>query len=131
MGWFGSSKDWNIIAIIFEKPTSYRVNGNRGKGAMAEKIRDNVKRHDRTIFWSVFDQKQAHIEQGVGPGAQKIDPAVLRQLKKDFRMNASVLQILDLLEKKETDKASKEMRWHGYPKPKSHGSEEQTDYSED
>ena len=34
MGWFGS-KDWNVVAIIFERPDLYRVNGNRGRGGDA------------------------------------------------------------------------------------------------
>ena len=117
MGWFGGSKDWNIVAIMFEKPTVYRVNGNRGKGATAEKIRDAAKRHERTIFWAVFDQKQANLEEGLGPCAQKIDKAVIKQLQKDYRMNATVMQVLGALEKKESDKVSKELKWSGYPKP--------------
>lgn len=119
MAWFGKSKDWNIVAIMFEKPTVYRVNGNRGKGGMSEKIRDNAKRHERTIFWAVFDQTQSNLEEGFGPCAQKIDKAVVRQLHKEYRMNATVMQVLAALEKGDTDKVSKELKWSGYPKPES------------
>ena len=44
-------KDWNVIAVTF-RPHLYRVNGNRTKGQDANKIRENVKRHARTIYWA-------------------------------------------------------------------------------
>ncbi len=64
MAWFGG-KDWNIIAVIFERPDLYRVNGQRGRGGDATTVRDAVKKHPRTIFWGVFDQKGAYLEGGL------------------------------------------------------------------
>ena len=63
MGWFGS-KDWNVVAIIFERSDLYPVNGNRGRGGEATTIRYALKQHPRTIFWGVFDQKGAFLEGG-------------------------------------------------------------------
>ncbi len=80
MGLFGGGKDWNVIAILYEKKGHYQVNGNRGKGAAAEKIRDNVKKHARTIFWAVFDQKRAFIEGAVGPGKENVTPETLERI---------------------------------------------------
>src|SRR4029078_3010118 len=61
MGFF-STKDWNVIAIIFEKHDLFRVNGNRGKGKDADAIRDGAKKHPRTMYWVVFDQKGGFLE---------------------------------------------------------------------
>ena len=66
MGLF-SRKDWNVIAIIFERKDCYRVNGNRGKGGDAVKIRDGAKKHTRTIYWAVFDQNRSFLQGEPGP----------------------------------------------------------------
>lgn len=113
MGLFG--KDWNIIAIIFEKADLYRVNGNRGKGGDATKIRDNVKGHPRTIFWAVFDQKGAFLEGQPGPGQTSIPTKCLAQLIREVHTNQSVRAVLASLEKGEADKLSKPLVWTGYP----------------
>ncbi len=114
MGLFGL-KDWNIVAIIFERPDLYRVNGNRGKGSEAATIRDNVKKHPRTIFWSVFDQKGAFLEGGPGTGAQSIAATTLQRLVREVASNPTVREILSALEKGKDDKLSKPLVWNGYP----------------
>jgi hypothetical protein len=92
MGLFGS-KDWNIVAIIFERPDLYRVNGNRGRGREATTMRDAAKKHPRTIFCAVFDQKGAFLEGEAGSGATAIPT----------------------LEAGKEDKVSKSLAWSGYP----------------
>ena len=47
MGLFSGTKDWNVVAILYEKKGHLQVNGNRAKGGDAEKVRDVVKRHSR------------------------------------------------------------------------------------
>lgn len=113
MGLFG--KDWNIVAIIFEKADMYRVNGNRGKGGDATKIRDNVKTHPRTIFWAVFDQKGGLLESAAGAGQSSIPTRCLSQLIREVHTNQTVRQVLASLEKGESDKLSKPLVWTGYP----------------
>ena len=56
MGLF-SRKDWNVIAVIFERADLFTVSGQRVKGGSADKARDGAKAHPRTIYWAVFDQK--------------------------------------------------------------------------
>ncbi|MBS0263490.1 MAG: hypothetical protein JSS02_16235 [Planctomycetes bacterium] len=114
MGWFGS-KDWNVVAIIFERGDLFRVNGQRGRGGSATTIRDAVKQHPRTILWGVFDQKGAHLESAPGPGSKSIATATLQQLIRDFAANPSVREILQILETGKEDKVSKPMVWSGYP----------------
>lgn len=111
MGLFGGGKDWNVIAILFEKKGHYQVNGNRGKGPAAEKIRDNVKRHSRTIFWAVFDQKRAFVEGAVGPGKDYVSVETLERIQRGLATSKTVQLILTMLEKGQTDKAAKELEW--------------------
>lgn len=115
MGLF-SSKDWNVIAIIFERREMYRVNGQRCKGGEATKVRDNVKSFERTIFWAVFDQKRAFLEGDAGKGDRMVGPEIVQRLKRELPTNATVVQILGLLERGELDKAAKSLIWAGYPK---------------
>jgi hypothetical protein len=115
MGLFGG-KDWNVIAIIFERRELYRVNGQRVKGGEATKVRDNVKSFERTLFWAVFDQKRAFLEGGPGGGERMVTTEILQRLKKELPSNPTVTQILGLLEKAELDKAAKPLIWMGYPK---------------
>src|SRR5690349_1358821 len=96
MGWFGS-KDWNIIAVIFERPDLYRVNGNRGRGGDATTIRDAVKKHPRTIFWGVFDQKGGYLEGGPADGARSISTSTLQRLVREVAANPSVREVLAAL----------------------------------
>lgn len=119
MGWFGG-KDWNVIAIIFEKADLYRINGNRGKGSEAETMRDNVKKFPRTVYWAVFDQKRAFIAGEPGSGAGIIPAVTLKQLIKDLPTNATVQSILATLEAGKEAKLSKALEWKGYPLPESH-----------
>ena len=114
MGWFGS-KDWNVIAIIFEKHDLYRVNGNRAKGKDADAVRDGAKKHARTIYWVVFDQKGGFLEGDTGPGKDIIPAPVLKRLIQEIPTNKTVRDILLTLEKGPDDKASKALDWQGYP----------------
>jgi len=123
MGWFGG-KDWNVIAIIFEKRDMYRVNGNRSKGSDATKARDGAKAHPRTIFWAVFDQKRAFVEGEPGPGAHLIPDAVVQRIKRELPTNSTVTQILGMLEKGETATVAKPLAWTGYPKAETFGTGE-------
>lgn len=115
MGLFGG-KDWNVIAIIFESRVMYRVNGQRGKGGDAVKCRDGAKNHDRTIYWAVFSQKRAFIEDGGGGGERMIHPDIVAKLKREFSTNATVTSILGMLERGEAPKVSKPLAFGGYPK---------------
>lgn len=114
MGFFGS-KDWNVVAIIFERPDMYRANGNRGKGGEATTIRDNVKNHPRTIFWGVFDQKGAFLEGGPAGGARSIPPTTLQRLVREVPKLPTVLEVLSILEKGTEKNVSKTLVWNGYP----------------
>jgi hypothetical protein len=114
MGLFGS-KDWNVVGIIFERADLFRVNGNRGKGGEAKTIRDNVKKHPRTIFWGVFDQKGGFLEGEPGPGATSIPATTLQRLVREVAANPTVREVLSTLEKGTTDKVSKTLVWNGYP----------------
>ncbi|MDB5346773.1 MAG: hypothetical protein JWP89_5150 [Schlesneria sp.] len=115
MGLF-STKDWNVIAIIFERREMYRVNGQRCKGGEATKVRDNVKNFERTIFWAVYDQKRAFLEGASGPGEKMVTTEIVQRLKKELPTNPTVIQILGLLERAELPKAAKPLLWTGYPK---------------
>ena len=116
MGLFGG-KDWNVIAIIFERREMYRVNGQRGKGSDATKCRDGAKNHDRTIYWAVFDQKRAFVEGGGGLGEKMVTADIVARLKKEFSTNVTVTHILSLLERGELPMAAKPLVFGGYPKP--------------
>ena len=116
MGLFGG-KDWNVIAIIFERREMYRVNGQRGKGSDATKCRDGAKNHDRTIYWAVFDQKRAFIEGGGGKGEKMVTPDIVARLKREFSTNVTVTSVLGMLERGELTNAAKPLIFTGYPKP--------------
>lgn len=119
MGLFGG-KDWNVIAVIFEKKDLYRVNGNRAKGNEAVKARDGAKAHSRTLYWAVFDQKRSFLEGDFGKGLNQVPKDVLDRLKRELPLNQTVLSILRMLEKAETAMAAKPLVWEGYPKPEVH-----------
>jgi hypothetical protein len=114
MGLF-SRKDWNVIAITFERTDAYRVNGNRAKGGAAVKTRDGAKSHSRTLLWGVFDQQGKLLESAPGRGSGLIGTDVLSALTAAFRTNRTVLHVLKLLETGETEKAAKPLEWDGYP----------------
>ncbi len=115
MGWFGT-KDWNVIAIIFERREMYRVNGQRAKGGDATKTRDGAKNHERTIYYAVFDQKRAFLEGDVGKGQTSVSPDIVQRLKRELSTNMTVQQILKKLEDGELTNAAKPLVWAGYPK---------------
>jgi len=114
MGWFGS-KDWNVVAVIFERADLYRVNGNRGRGGDAVTIRDAAKKHPRTIFWGVFDQKGEFLEGGPASGSQSISTETLQRLVREVAANPSVREVLATLETGKEDKVSRPLVWNGYP----------------
>lgn len=118
MGLFGfGSKDWNVVAILFERADIYRVNANRAKGGSATKTRDGAKRHDRTIFWAVFDQNRKFVEGGPGRGATLVPKEVVQRLERELVGIGTVSSILDSLESGEHEKAAKKLDWRGYPSP--------------
>jgi hypothetical protein len=114
MGLF-SRKDWNVVAIIFEKPDLYRINGNRSKGSDAAKSRDGAKNLDRTIYWAVFDQHGAFLEGGPGKGGRQIDAAALQRLQRELVTNNSVREVLRQLETGDSNRISRQLVWGGYP----------------
>jgi hypothetical protein len=121
LGLFGG-KDWNVVGIIFERPDLYRVNGNRGKGGEATKIRDAVKGHERTIFWAVFNQKGAFLEGAPGQGAANVPAPVIQKLTREMATLSTVREVLDTLEKGKESKVAKPLAWTGYPpKPEHRG----------
>ena len=116
MGLFGfGSKDWNIVAVLFERADIYRVNANRSKGKAATKSRDGAKGHDRTIFWAVFDQDRKFLEGGPGPGAKLVPPEVVKRIERELPGIGTVSGILQSLETGEREKAAKKLEWRGYP----------------
>lgn len=118
-GLFGG-KDWNIVAILFERPDLYSVNGNRGKGGAAKTVRDAVKVHARTIFWAVFDQKGAYLEGETGPGAVNVPNNVVQKLVREVATNPTVREVLGILEQGKQPKVSKQLVWNGYPPKPDH-----------
>ncbi len=116
MGWLFGGKDWNVIAVIFEKKDLYRVNGNRAKGSNADKARDGAKNHQRTLYWAVFDQKRKFVDGADGHATNLIPAATLQQLTRSLATNRTVTKVLDQLEKGTTDRLSIALEWSGYPK---------------
>ena len=106
MGLFSSSKDWNVIAVLFEKKGHLQINGNRAKGANAEKVRDAVKRHSRSVFWAIFDQKRAFVEGGAGAGKEFVSLEAYQYIERNLAKAKPVAQILTMLEQGKTDKAA-------------------------
>jgi hypothetical protein len=104
-------KDWNVIAVTFERADLYRVNGNRTKGQDANKIRENVKRHARTIFWAVYDQKGKMLDSSPGPYAALLPATTMEKLVKDLPTNETLLHVLELLAKGGNEKAAKVLEW--------------------
>lgn len=121
MGFFGG-KDWNIVVIMFERADLFRINAQRAKGSTATTVRDTAKKHARTIYCAVFDQKGAFIEGEAGAGSRSIDPQTLQRLIRELPSNPGLREILSTLEKGTKDKVSKAMEWNGYPvKPEPRG----------
>ncbi len=115
MGLF-SRKDWNVIAVIFERADLYQISGQRAKGGDADKARDGAKGHKRTIYWAVFDQKGALLEGGPGSGSHMVSAEAMKRMDREIRTNRTVLDVLKALETKEANKLAKPLVWSGYPK---------------
>jgi hypothetical protein len=99
MALFG--KDWNVLTLTFERADLLRVNGNRTKGLDASKIRDNAKRHARTVCWAAFNQKGKVQEAEAGPGAELVSKPAAEKLQKEWLKHPIVLEVLELLQKGE------------------------------
>jgi hypothetical protein len=99
MALFG--KDWNVLTLTFERADLLRVNGNRTKGLDGNKIRDNAKRHARTVYWAVFSQKGTAQQSEAGPGVELIPKSAAEKLHKEWLKHPTVLEVLDLLQKGE------------------------------
>jgi hypothetical protein len=99
MALFG--RDWNVLTLTFERADLLRVNGNRTKGLDANKIRDNAKRHARTVYWAVFNQKGTVQDAEAGPGVELIPKSAVEKLHKEWLKHPTVLEVLDLLAKGE------------------------------
>lgn len=110
MGLF-NRKDWNIVAIIYERQGMFQVNGQRVKGSAAEKARDGAKAHPRTIFWAVFDQKGSFLEGAAGTGSRNVTPETLKRLERELPLNRVVRDVLKALETAQTDKLAKPLPW--------------------
>lgn len=104
-------KDWNVLTITFERADLYRINGNRTKGRDANKIRDNAKRHARTIFWGVFNQKGKLLDSGPGAYGTMIPAVALERLSREWMTNAAIVEVLEQLQRGEGDKAAKIFSW--------------------
>ncbi len=115
MGLF-SRKDWNIIAIVFQRGDLYQISGQRAKGGSADKARDGAKNHSRTIYWGVFDQKGKLQEGGPGAGVNHVPPAVIKGLEREIITNRGIQEILKTLSAGKEDKIAKPLSWMGYPK---------------
>lgn len=112
---FGGGKDWNVVGIMFEKPDTYTVNGNRVKGKEAESVKTRVRIHERTLLWVVYDQKGAILENGHGNGSHYIPQESLKKLEQVLHTNVTIREILKMLESGKTPKAAKKLIWSGYP----------------
>ena len=113
---FLTGKDWNVLAVIFERTDLFTVSGQRVKGGDAVKARDGAQGHARTIFWAVFDQKGKFLEGAPGPGAQHVSVETVKKLEKDLRSNRTVQDILKSLETAAANKLAKPLVWIGYPR---------------
>lgn len=110
MGLF-NRKDWSVIAVLFERKGLFQINGNRGKGSEAVKIRDGVKKHARVVFWAVFDQKGAFLEGEPGHGRNLVTPESLNRLSRELPRLKQVQTVLAKLASGESDKLATAMEW--------------------
>ena len=116
MGLF-NRKDWNLIAVIFERADLFQINGQRVKGGAADKAQEGAKSHPRTILWAVFDQQGSYLSGGPGKGANNVTPDTVRRLERELRYNRTVLDILKALETGTQDKLAKPLPWIVRSKP--------------
>ena len=110
MGLF-NRKDWNIIAVIFERAGMFQVSGQRARGGSAEKARDGAKRHPRTIYWAVFDQKGTFLEGAPGGGSRNVSPSSVKRLERELRLNHVVRDVLTALEAGKQERVAKPLPW--------------------
>lgn len=120
-GIFGG-KDWNVIAVIFERRDLYQVSGQRAKGSAAEKAREGAKAHPRCIYWAVFNQKGSFQAGGPGAGSLQVPGEVIKKLERELPTNRTVLDVLKGLETRQAQRIGKALVWHGYPPRQMHGS---------
>jgi hypothetical protein len=111
-------KDWNVLAFTFERADLYRINGNRTKGRDASKIAENAKRHARTIYWAIFNQKGKLLDSGPGPYSGMVPAATLERLMREAPTNETVQGVLAQLQRGESDKAAKILSWGDDPEEK-------------
>jgi len=116
MGLF-NRKDWNLIAVIFERADLFQINGQRVKGSAADRAQEGAKSHPRTILWAVFDQKGTYLSGGPGKGANTVAADTVRRLERELRYNRTVLDILKALETGESEKLAKPLPWMVRSKP--------------
>lgn len=109
MGLLG--KDWNIVTVTFERADLFRINGNRGRGGDAVKMRDNARRHARTLYWAVYDQKGRLLQGEAGPGRSLVPSSVMERLLEEVKSNESLRQVLALLKGGKNDKAARQLVW--------------------
>ncbi|MEZ6068512.1 MAG: hypothetical protein R3B90_23005 [Planctomycetaceae bacterium] len=115
MGLF-SRKDWNIIAIIFQRGDLYTVSGQRVKGGDATKARDGAEDTPAPSFGAIFDQSGKLLESGTGPGHIQASPDAVKKLERELPMTKTVQETLKALESGAADKIAKPLIWNGYPK---------------
>lgn len=113
---FLRGKDWNVLAVIFERQDLFTVSGQRVKGGDAPKARDGAQGHPRTIYWAVFDQEGKFLEGAAGKGATNVPSDTVKKLERDLRTNRTIQEILKALETGAADKLAKPLVWMGYPK---------------
>ncbi|HEV3344023.1 MAG TPA: hypothetical protein VG125_26855 [Pirellulales bacterium] len=99
MALFG--KDWNVLTLTFERADLLRVNGNRTKGLDGNKIRDNAKRHARTVYWAIFNQKGKMQDAEAGPGIELLPKPAVEKLNREWLKHPVVQEVLELLQKGE------------------------------
>lgn len=96
MALFG--KDWNVLTLTFERADLLRVNGNRTKGLDTNKIRDNAKRHARTVYWAVFSQGGKVLDSAEGPGIELVAKASAERLQKEWTTHEATKSVLENLQ---------------------------------
>jgi hypothetical protein len=74
-------------------------------------MRDNAKRHARSVYWAVFDQKGRLLEGDFGPGRALIPVPQLEKLASEVIESQSVQSVLEVLRNGSSDKAAKLWQW--------------------
>jgi len=113
MGWFGS-KDWNVVAVIFERSDLYRVKRQPGQGRGRHDHSRRGQKHPRTISGRCSTRRERTWKGGrrrlqVDPARRTAAPRP-RSRRQSFRR-----EVLATLESGKEDKWSKPLVWNGYP----------------